>query len=398
MTIAARVSAFGAFVAFALPGAALGAQQVVKLTTPSATLAEEFTQVSRVREESSGRVIIVDRRDLRIVRADLARGTIEAIGRSGQGPGEYTIPMTVHGWNGDTSLVPDMDGAGRALVITSRGADARRLAGKGLSPDGMLFRTPRFDFDARGRMFTANHVGPEAGGSPRRGDSLAIERWDRGSGRRDTIAWVSSIVKSPLFTPSSRSAAANAPARAERGARGPFPFASGDQWAVDANGRVAVVTVDPYRVVFHTGSGAPVTGPEIAFTPVRVGSAEKEAYKARMSAPMVALSYTADRKASPRIVPGRYVEPADWPETLPPFEMDAMMDVVRFAPDGMLWVRRSVAAGKPPLFDVIDRAGRLAKQVELPPRTRLVGFGARSVYLVRLDEDDIERLERHALP
>ena len=36
--------------------------------------------------------------------------------------------------------------------------------------------------------------------------------------------------------------------------------------------------------------------------------------------------------------------------------------------------------------------------VELPPRTRLVGFGVRSVYLVRLDVDDIERLERHALP
>lgn len=376
-----------------VPRASLPAQTLVRLTTPKATLAEEFTNVTRVREESNGRVIIVDRRDLRIVRADLTRGTIEALGRSGRGPGEYTIPMTVHGWGGDTSLVPDMSGYGQALVITARGVEPRKLAGRGLAADGPLFRTTRFDFDSRGRMFTANSD-TNIASSPRRSDSLAIERWDRRSGRRDTIARVSIIIKSPLLVPRAGSGSATAGGAQPKSSRGPYPFASHDQWAVDANGRVAIVTVDPYRVTFHTGAGAPVVGPEIAYRAVPVGRAERDEYRARMNQPTIGLVVTGEGNTSARIVPSRYTEPPAWPRVLPPFPMDALA----FAPDGILWIQRAVAGGQPPRFDLVDRAGRVMKQVELPARTRLVGFGARSVYLVRIDADDIERLERHPMP
>jgi hypothetical protein len=38
------------------------------------------------------------------------------------------------------------------------------------------------------------------------------------------------------------------------------------------------------------------------------------------------------------------------------------------------------------------------EHVQLPARHKLVGFGRQSVYLVRLDDDDLQYLQRHPLP
>jgi hypothetical protein len=62
-------------------------------------------------------------------------------------------------------------------------------------------------------------------------------------------------------------------------------------------------------------------------------------------------------------------------------------------------VPRYGAAGDPrQRYDVIDGYGAVVAQLALPPRTKLVGFGARSVYLVRLDDDDLQYLQRYRLP
>ena len=43
-------------------------------------------------------------------------------------------------------------------------------------------------------------------------------------------------------------------------------------------------------------------------------------------------------------------------------------------------------------------SGRIVQRVVLPARTRLVGFGANgAIYLVRINEDDQEFLERYRL-
>jgi hypothetical protein len=42
------------------------------------------------------------------------------------------------------------------------------------------------------------------------------------------------------------------------------------------------------------------------------------------------------------MIPGRFTEPASWPGFLPPSLGTAM-----FGPDGLLWIPRAVAAGKP---------------------------------------------------
>ena len=63
------------------------------------------------------------------------------------------------------------------------------------------------------------------------------------------------------------------------------------------------------------------------------------------------------------------------------------------------WVLRTRAAkDKIPTFDVFDASGRVVSRVALPQDTRLVGFGNGTVYLARSDEDDLQYLQRHALP
>ena len=71
----------------------------------------------------------------------------------------------------------------------------------------------------------------------------------------------------------------------------------------------------------------------------------------------------------------------------------------RVAPTGELWVQRSQPAGTGPLYDVFDAQGRLTRQVRLQKDTRLVGFGATTVYVARTDtEDELQYLQRFARP
>ena len=46
-------------------------------------------------------------------------------------------------------------------------------------------------------------------------------------------------------------------------------------------------------------------------------------------------------------------------------------------------------------YDLDGLSGKLLRHVMLPEDTRLVGFGKNSVYLVRIDDDDLQWLERY---
>ena len=67
-------------------------------------------------------------------------------------------------------------------------------------------------------------------------------------------------------------------------------------------------------------------------------------------------------------------------------------------PNGQLWVGRYRAASdQTPRYDVFDAAGKPVGQVTFPPRTTVVGFGKGVVYTVRIDEDDLQYLQRYTL-
>jgi hypothetical protein len=163
---------------------------------------------------------------------------------------------------------------------------------------------------------------------------------------------------------------------------------------VSPDGRVAFIHFEPYRADFVDANRQVKQNAPIPYDRVPVDDALKKQYREERERPRMALMYArGGGGSSMQMMPGRYTEPAEWPEFLPPYLQNAV-----FSSDGLLWIPRATAAGKPPLYDIIDGQGKLFERVQLPPRTKLVGFGANSVYLVRLDEDDLQYLQRYALP
>jgi hypothetical protein len=124
-----------------------------------------------------------------------------------------------------------------------------------------------------------------------------------------------------------------------------------------------------------------------------VDDALKKQHEAERSAPSMAMRFTRGGGSTMELMRQPYEPPKQWPEFLPPYRGTG-----QFAPDGLIWINRMTAADRPPLYDIIDANGKLFERVELPPRTKLVGFGAKSVYLVRFDQDDLQYLQRYALP
>jgi hypothetical protein len=162
-----------------------------------------------------------------------------------------------------------------------------------------------------------------------------------------------------------------------------------------------VVRGREYRLDWFGPTGTRSAGPVIPYTPVRVTEADKEqirrANKRMQSQVSKAAAEAAGNvpNASRGTMPSMTVDaPTVWPEHKPAFAQGAL----RVRPNGELWVARLRAAGDDaPLYDVLSPTGALSYRVRLPAKTRLTGISDRYVYLVRIDEDDLEYLGRYEL-
>lgn len=362
------------------------------LTARDAEFAEPFTWVDGVRELGDGRVIVVDSHDRLIHLVDFASATRARVGRQGQGPGEYQSPMRLFALPGDSSMVYDL--AMRSANVITPHATMPGVLPAPPGSGGPVALSDRSGTDSRGRIYSEVRLNRQSGN----GDTVGIERVDRGTGNRDTVAFVSVHVVSSLLAPRpsgpqpGRAGGMGGMGAAER-AGGVLPFMSRDQWAVAPDGRVAVVSVEPYHVAFYDQNGARRVSPPIATDRIPVGEALKTAWRAEHHQLVPGLVYSGGTVVA-QMLPPSYTEPTAWPEYLP-----AILDrAVWYAPDGVLWVQRTTAADAPATFDLIDATGRVSQRVVLPKQTRLVGFGVSSVYVVRIDADDLEYLQRYRLP
>ena len=64
---------------------------------------------------------------------------------------------------------------------------------------------------------------------------------------------------------------------------------------------------------------------------------------------------------------------------------------------GNLWIRTNKFAGGQPVYDVINRAGRLIDRVQLPPYRTIAGFGRDVVLMAVRDSSGVVHLERARL-
>jgi hypothetical protein len=384
-----RTHVFGLVLA-ALMTRAAPAQPTRTLSKPAAEAAEPFTTIAAVRELSDGRVVVVDPRDrvVQLLTKDLS--SAQQVGRMGQGPGEYTMPMQLFAGGADTTLLYDLMGV-RLLVIDPAGKPVNTISLAALS--GGLPSGPAGvkGFDRHGRLF-AQTMGFTAGPQGAQfADTAPVVRLDLKTKTIDTLTFVRAIAPRMQVSGNAQAGAAIKMSMAA------YPLV--DEWVVMPDGGVAVVRVSDYHVDWIAPSKTKRAAPPIAYERVRVVEADKVKARAdRMKAQDAARRTLSSMKA-PAGPDGKAVkmpsmtmaEPDEWPAYKPPFSASS----VHLAPNGQLWVARLRPAGNDaPLYDVIDANGRVVSRVVLPKKSRVIGFGKGAVYVVRTDEDDLQYLQR----
>lgn len=343
---------------------------VVGLGKPEASLDEEFTFISSVRELGDGRVIITDPRDRGIVVADLKTGRTDPLSRKGQGPGEYSMAFPVRPIGGDSSIMLDMmrhwllfDGA--KSVATMPPDAPVVLATKGFA----------IGADSLGYVITYSDP-PPVGGEKDIGkaDSIVVVRVSRATGKVDTIARIRQQPGHSRLTVDGGRITSSMFQRRR--------LTVGEQVLLSRDGWLAVTRLEPYRVDWRAPDGHWVQGKPIPLPVIRMSAKEKRASMER----------TAQSSGQPVKSPDTI---SDWPDVMPPYMSNGLVE----GPHGLLLVQKQASADYPdPRYDVIDRRGTLRGQITLPAGQRIVASGVNALYIVAKDEDDIERLRRYAWP
>ncbi len=348
--------------------AALAFQAPVALTKPDRALTEPFSQITSVRELRDGRVVVVDVKEKLVQIADFASGTVKTIGRNGSGPGEYAMPVGLVAMPGERTFVYDpmnqrflelgAEGSVRGLVTFSS------LIGlKGIPM--MLMPAA----DAQGRLYFEG-INPAAMGGT---DSVAVLRWTVGRPQLDTVGFVGGMDFGIE----------------NKGGKVAFKamkmFAPQEAWTATPTGLLARVTPMPYRIVWYE-KGKPIPGPTVPYDPVPVTEADKEVLRSAFKQGLAAAGAAAAAMKIP--------EP-EFAATKPPF---SGRGAALPAPNGQIWVARSVRSKAPSEYDRFDGRGRLLGRVTLAPDAAVVGFGKQAVYVARKDNDDLMYLERYRMP
>jgi hypothetical protein len=343
---------------------------------------ESFGYLSNVRELADGRVMVADPLGQVLLLADLRAGTADTLGRVGGGPEEYRQPDAVFALPGDSTLLVDLGNA-RLTVLDPAFAFGQTYSATQGGGQAMVLVLPRFVDGQGSPYFLQQSFG--RGGMP---DSATVMRFDRSSGESSAIA----RVKLPEIEETGGGGARMIRMR---------PLSPRDDWAVAPDGRVAVVSAADYSVTWIHPDGRVVMGPPNEYRPVRVGEAEKELWSSAMmrSGLSVGMRMSTSGERSVSLARGGGGGPqspfdsADWPEVAPAFRYGGSV----VTPAGELWVERYVSADDDPQFDVFDANGQKTGELRLPVGRGVVGFGDGTVYLARIDEDDLQWLERYRL-
>jgi hypothetical protein len=375
------------------PGAGNGG--ATPLGAPAASFVEDFGTIQAVRELADGRVMVADPLGGALYVVDMDAGTREVIGTEGQGPGEYRQPDTVWPIEGDSTLVVDLGNA-RFMPMDADfvfGETSPLSAGDPRS--GLIIALPQ-GVDAAGRIYAQRSMGGGMGGALP--DSGAILRIERGSFAVDTVGSfkLEDRKQSVSGGPDNRNVSIS-----------PIPLSAQDAWGVADDGSVVVARSADYHVEWLRPDGSVVSGPPVPFTPVGIGTAEKEEWLAARGRSgggigvMLSIEngamQTSFRRGGGMRMAGQgepSIDDYEWPETKPPF-LDGRIVV---DPAGHAWVQRHVPAGGDATYDVFDAGAMRVATYTLPNNRRIVGFGEGTIYVVAFDEFDLNYLERYVMP
>jgi len=355
------------------------------------TFPEAFGLVTNVRELDDRTLLVADPLSKVLLRIDMESGTADTIGSEGPGPDEYRQPDAIFALEGGGSFLVDLGNA-RFTVLDENhvfGQTYPLASGNPEQGGNFEMKLPE-GVDLTGRVYYRGRLMNMGGDPP---TTAPIRRWNPATDVTDELAEVALPATSVERSGGSNNQSVHI---------SPIPLAPQDEWGVGADGRIAIARHAPFHLEWVDLDGTVTTGPEVSYDPVAINNPEKLEWQARRSESGGGLSVSvqnnngAIRTTFSRGGPSQGDRPRiadmNWPEVKPPFES------VIVASDGTAWVRRSREAGEAPLYDIFDAEGRRTGSIELEGGRRVISFTEGSVYVVSVDEFDLQHLERYRLP
>jgi hypothetical protein len=362
-----------------------------------------------------GRVLVHDIRRRRVVLFDSTLGsfTVIADATSATSNAYSSNSAGLIRYAGDSSLFIDPS-AMAMTVMDEKGKMVRVIAApsqKGMNRlTGGPFGTP--GIDGNGRLVFLGAPTPVPGSlTPQ--DSAPLIAFDLRSRRADTLtkllrAGQHAVVK------------AVSPEIGEYWVLPMDPMPRSDDWAVMADGSVAVVRVLDYHVDWIR-PGAKITSTRhVPFAWMRLDDSAKAAFMDSIKAVVAALEAERQKRldaggdagSSIEFPAGRplvittpaqsrmtrrataplnaFVPSSSLPDYAPPFAPGA----VRSDLDGHLWVRTSMVVNGGSVYDVISDQGVLVDRVQVPARRVIAGFGRGGIVYMGVRDGDGVRLEQ----
>ncbi|MBC7896224.1 MAG: hypothetical protein H7066_12490 [Cytophagaceae bacterium] len=362
---------------------------------PIVELEEPFTGAFDARELPDGRLIVLDVKDnvLSYVSADLS--TVKPIARQGSGPTEYQRITQIIPRQGDSTLAYDVMNA-RFLVIDPNGVAVSTVSLREASGGMPIGPMAVKGYDGKGRLLYQGMkvtMGPRG---PALSDTSAVLRLDPARKKIDTLSSVR--IGSPALQMSGDMRKGTGAVRMVMPA---YPIV--DEWGLLPDGRIVVVRGDTYSLEFISAPGVIASRVKVPYEPVKVVNQDKvkmrearEEMEKEVSKAMAGASAMIPKgKSAPKMPSMAVDEPTEWPAVKPAFGQAAL----KIAPDGEIWISRlREAAFDGQSWDVFTKAGVLRMRVDLPAKAKLVGIGARHIYAVRTDSDDLQYLGRYLKP
>lgn len=339
-------------VALDVPGWRL--ERAASVGGPDAGEDEMLYRANEVYEDPEGRFYVINFGDRRIQVFDSAGTFLRNLGRQGKGPGEYTSPMSVAAVGTDGVWV--LDGVPPRFIrfrrSTGEYVDGVPIEAKSLIPIRMVA-------DGGGRVAV---------------EFMSMLTNTSQFVTTTTVAWVDTL--SGQATPVVQF---DSTAKLRRNQRGPNgtqsmvtdpPFAPRAVWAPD--GRGGVLYGDGAEYVVHRA--APGAAPVLAFR----GEGRAAAVTAR------------DRKDFLETPRGKAFADYEFPEHKPFFNGLAV------DPEGLVWVQRPGESGTQ-TWEVRRAGGERVGELRVPAGSRVLAVSGRSVYVLQLDDLEVETLHRYRL-
>jgi hypothetical protein len=377
----------------AQPSANIPIRQVAPFEASSTT---RMDPIVSVRALSDGRVIVTPLVGSKVLLLDRTLALATTIGDSTSlTPGQFTVPLVTVPYPADSTLLGDprasvfilLDPNGKKVrtVAPPRSVDAQVLTGSpasgaSLDPTGRLVYRGRYPM-------TSTKFNPTGSWTlPVFRDSFPIVRVDFEARSVDTIGVV-------LMPTGSRSVTTHYPDKPFTMANVVDPLPT-DDWALLADGTVAIVRGHDYHVEFMRPDGKRMSYSKMPFDWRRLTDDDKRRTVDSMRtfvARADSISHAA--RTMPQPMHSEVVEANELPDYYPPLRQRGVMA----DRDGNVWILPSTSgqARGGLLYDVVGNDGALAERVQLPSGCSLAGFAPRNVvYLNCADSTNAFHLKR----